>query len=1040
LDVTAEKVLVLCGLREPQASSLAAGLAGWQARCAPTPADLLALAGSPPSPDLLLLHPAPEDSLPWIDAALGYLAQNPAPLVVLADELDPACAARLEGQPCLSFLPPGAHGPLVHTVLRAARQSFLLQRPLQRGEQAQLDEISRVFESSQDYIFAVDAGYRLVLANPAFRAGWQAAGGPPRSPGDPLFTPGTPPDIQRAWKGYFDRALSGEEFTVQASVEWPDGERVAESRLTPLREAGGEVSGVLVVSRDITAQARLEQELERRVAQRTAEVQDLYDNAPAGYHSLDAGGRVVRVNQTELDWLGRTREEVLGRPFMEFLAPSSRQGFEQNYPRLRKQGVMLQGMEMELLCKDGSTFPVLASASAVCDEQGGFVMSRSTLVDMRQRKQAEQALRDSEARLREVLDNLSNAVYKIDLVHNKFEYLSPAFEQQTGFSLEEGYRMPGLALMEMIPEEERPAAQQFLGEMLAGASEAGEYEFRMLGRDGATRCLLHRFKIGRNDQGQPLSMSGSVADITRRKQVEQALRESEEKYRVLFQNELFAICIFDLVDFHFLDVNDAFVRLYGYSKQELVPGMTILDITAEKQDSVDKTRQSEAEGTIFIPLHYHRKKDGTLVPVEIVGGPYIWRGERVMFGLIHDISPRLQAEQALRESEATLNSFFNGIQQNMGIFRARPEINDLEFLRMNQVALKSSGLPPQALPGALASQHGMSEGNRRLWLEECLLCQESGEPQQFEYLSNTLPGRWMLASLNSIEPGVFTYAVADISELKRLQFELEQLTGILERRVALRTAELSQANRELERALRLRDELLHNLSHELRTPLTGILGISEALQGRVYGELSASQARAVETIQSSGWRLQALVDNLLQMAQLLAGKISLQPAPVHVDHLINACLDRVRPVLSKKRLGFQLQQDMQVEILLADEQRLGQILDGLLDNAVKFTPPGGTIGLEVSADPQAGQVRWVVWDTGVGIPPEEQGRIFDLFVQLDGGLARPFEGLGLGLALVSRLVDLHGGSINVDSMPGEGSRFTVILPLLLVEGPTAGII
>ena len=133
-----------------------------------------------------------------------------------------------------------------------------------------------------------------------------------------------------------------------------------------------------------------------------------------------------------------------------------------------------------------------------------------------------------------------------------------------------------------------------------------------------------------------------------------ALRESESKYSIIFNNEFFAICIFDLETLVLLDVNDAYSKIYGWSREELLSGMTIHDITAEHQDSDNKTKEAISVGTIFIPLRFHRKKDGTVFPVEIVGGPYFWKDRKVMFALAHDITERRQALNALMESEEML--------------------------------------------------------------------------------------------------------------------------------------------------------------------------------------------------------------------------------------------------------------------------------------------------------------------------------------------------------------------------------------------------
>jgi PAS domain S-box-containing protein len=487
------------------------------------------------------------------------------------------------------------------------------------------------------------------------------------------------------------------------------------------------------------------------------------------------------------------------------------------------------------------------------------------------------------------------------------------------------------------------------------------------------------------------------------------------------------VCIAS-TDGYFKQLNLEWERTLDYTREELMAVPLADFIHPDDREATFREIERQVGGQSILRFtNRYRARDGAYHWLEWNATPS--PDGSTLYAAARDITQRRQAEQALRDSEAALNSFFNSTQAKVGIFHARWEAVDMEYLRLNQAAASSMGLGMEDLPGALASQGGSSERNRRLWLEECRLCQESGRPVQFEYLSDLLGGTWQLVTVSSLQPDVFSFVASDITELKRMQHDLQQFTGVLEARVALRTAELSQANRDLERAVRLRDEFLHNLSHELRTPLVSILGLSEALQAQIYGELGDRQRRAVDHIYASGRGMQALVDNLLMMAQLLAGKVTLQRSRVLVGRLLESCIKQVKPALQQKQVELSIQRDQRHEIILADEARLQEILVSLLDNAVKFTPPGGQVGLGMEVDEAAGQVCWVVWDTGIGIPVEEQGRLFELFAQLDGGLTRAYGGLGLGLAFVRQLVELHGGSIEVTSVPGEGSRFTVRLPL-----------
>lgn len=258
--------------------------------------------------------------------------------------------------------------------------------------------------------------------------------------------------------------------------------------------------------------------------------------------------------------------------------------------------------------------------------------------------------------------------------------------------------------------------------------------------------------------------------------------------------------------------------------------------------------------------------------------------------------------------------------------------------------------------------------------------------------------------------------------------ELERERASLADRVEERTRELSLTNARLQYALKAKDEFLAGTSHELRTPLTGILAMSEVLMEGLYGPLNDKQLEFASNIYDSGKHLLDLINDILDIAKVEAGKMELACGPVDVSQFCDAVLRLVKSPAAKQGLSLGLELDPSVTTLIADERRLKQILVNLLSNAVKFTPQGGRIGLRVQGDDGAGLVRLIVWDTGIGIPAEQQALLFQPFVQLDSRLSRKYQGTGLGLALVDRMTKLHGGSVELESEEGKGSVFTVILP------------
>jgi signal transduction histidine kinase/CheY-like chemotaxis protein len=261
--------------------------------------------------------------------------------------------------------------------------------------------------------------------------------------------------------------------------------------------------------------------------------------------------------------------------------------------------------------------------------------------------------------------------------------------------------------------------------------------------------------------------------------------------------------------------------------------------------------------------------------------------------------------------------------------------------------------------------------------------------------------------------------------------DLQRSNAELEQRVTQRTAELNQTNIELEHANRTKDEFLANMSHELRTPLNSILGMSESLLEQRRDPLSEHQQRYIQTMASSGQHLLDLINDILDLSKIEAGKFDYFPQSISVDEICRSSLAFVKSQALKKSITVNYVPDISVAKIFADPRRLKQILVNLLTNAVKFTPEKGEVILQINSDLEKDLIQFAVIDTGIGIAPEDLQKLFQPFVQIDSGLNRQQEGTGLGLALVQRLTDLHGGSVQVESEAGKGSRFTINLPCRL---------
>ncbi len=251
---------------------------------------------------------------------------------------------------------------------------------------------------------------------------------------------------------------------------------------------------------------------------------------------------------------------------------------------------------------------------------------------------------------------------------------------------------------------------------------------------------------------------------------------------------------------------------------------------------------------------------------------------------------------------------------------------------------------------------------------------------------------------------------------------------LLKDRLSRQNIELARTNAELRRANRLKDEFLAGISHEVRTPLSAILGLAELLRTQIVGSLNEEQVDMLRRIEESGRHLLAVINDLLDLAKIEAGRFELEPRLIAAHQVCHASVRMIRELALRKHQQVHINLDPRVEALHADERRLRQALINLLSNAVKFTPPGGEIGIDLEGDPEHEIVRITVWDTGIGIAAEDMPRLFQPFSQIQNEYQRDQAGSGLGLVMVARLAELHGGGVSLASEPGKGSRFTITLP------------
>ena len=524
----------------------------------------------------------------------------------------------------------------------------------------------------------------------------------------------------------------------------------------------------------------------------------------------------------------------------------------------------------------------------------------------------------------------------------------------------------------------------------------------------------HFLRIGSpvfDNEGNVSHVLGYGLDITDVKHAEQALRESEERWRALVANHPEPIMI--SVEGEIVYTNKAGAELFGAAAPGQIVGRSLFEFLAPETHSLFEARKAAVQrGEPTAPLE-HRiiRLDGTERFAEAFSVPITYHGRRAAQAVVRDVTERKRAEAALRESEAR----YKQLVESAGdiIYRTSP---NGEFQYVNPVGLRLFELQEEEIVGRHFTEFVDPSDRERVaaFYKQQF---DAREPSTYlEFLAVTSTGKplWIGQSVQLILKG---------DRITSLQAVARDIT---ERKAVERA--LRKARQATEHALRAREQFLANMSHEMRTPLNAVIGMTHLLLG---SDPEPRHQTYLNGIKYSADNLLALINDILDLAKIESGKIAFEAVPFSPEKTVRRAVQTVALQAEEKGLRLDAHTDpLLPAALVGDPVRLGQILLNLLANAIKFTD-AGRVGLSAMVSEQGSKqvcVRFTVTDTGIGIPPDKRAVIFDMFTQARSDTTRRFGGTGLGLAIVKELTERQGGRISVESVEGQGSTFTVELP------------
>jgi len=759
-------------------------------------------------------------------------------------------------------------------------------------------------------------------------------------------------------------------------------------------------------------------------------------------------GDVISWNKGAENIYGYTENEMQGKNISLLAPPGYKEEIFDQLKKL-KAGELIVNHETKRIRKDGVIIDISLSLSSIKDKEGNVYGVSAIMHDITEQKKAKLVQHVSEYSesifntVREPLIVLDQDLRVVVVSRSFYEFFKVKPQDTVGKLIYDlGNKQWDIPKLRELLETILPQKTSF-------DNYEVEHDFATIGK----RIMLLNARQIQRVLGKERIILLAIEDITERREIENGLEKTRKELEVIKQSadeaSDFAESVINTVreplisldrDLRVVTVSRSFYEFFKVKPEETV-GQLIYDL-GNKQWNIPKLRELLEtilpQKTSFDNYEVEHVFATIGKRIMLLNARQIRQAsgkERIILLAIEDITERREIENGLEKARKELESI--KISEDESREYAESIINtvrepliamdqDLRVVSVSRSFYEVFKVKPEETVGQLIYDLGNKQWDipkLRELLETILPQKTTFDNYEVEHDFAGIGRRIMLLNARQIhrvlgKKRIILLAIEDITERREIETGLEKAHE-----------ELKALAAELKRTARVKSEFLANMSHELRTPLNSINGFSEVLFDETFGPLNEKQKQYVNNVLTSGKHLLLLINQILDMAKVEAGKMKLTLSDVSMKTLLNDISMLVADMVSKKKIEMQLEIPMDLPNIQADELKVKEIIYNLVSNAVKFTPEGGKIGMR--AKKIGSEIEVVVWDTGVGIATENMGKIFEGFFRVDTPYSRVTEGTGLGLPLSKKLVELHGGKLSVESEglnKGTSVRFT--LPII----------